>query len=155
MAFPGSRCTGVALDAQTALTAAHCAYGQERITAALSGYGEPPYWDATHWEIHPDYLTYLYSGNQDREKSKSDIAVVQFDKARTGEDGLPPPYVDGFFDPLDPADASQCLRFCGAGMGQVGRQRVVAARVRVRDRRGGGPASGDEPRTRRLPNLLR
>jgi hypothetical protein len=118
MGFPNSRCTGVAVGPHRALTAAHCTHGQDSTTAALSGYGEPPYWDATGWTEHPDYLLYLYSGNIDLERRKSDISVVRFDKARTGEDGLPEDYVPDIFDPLDPADASQCVRFIAQGWGK-------------------------------------
>jgi hypothetical protein len=93
-------CTGVALDAYTALTAAHCTNGSFDVTAVVGT--EPGYFKAVRVIEHPDYATDWHS----------DLAILKFDKP------LPGPYVDQIFDPENPEHASRCVSGVAQGWGR-------------------------------------
>jgi len=126
MSMPGYRCTGVALDAETAITAAHCTWGSDAVSAVidkdLENIGSPnsrDYFDAVSWKEHPEYARYKQSGNVYAAGRYSDLSVVKLKGSRINPDApLPEPYVDGFFDPLDPNDAGHCVRYLAQGWGQ-------------------------------------
>lgn len=96
--MPGAgSCTAVALGPRVAVTAAHCRGPNDhrlyvdRLVA--------PYYTATGYLEHPEYLKYLYSGNTYYEGRLSDIMLLYF------EEDLPGPYPTGIYERNQECDA--------------------------------------------------